>query len=784
MATSGITKPGDIVVKSIECYNRLIVDRNCNLNVPKAYIEDELTVGIGGNVNMPATTIDFTNSTMNFTGAAITGLTGNITGNLSFQGNIIADGVIATKFYGGTYCGAVKATTISTETLTVTDTILGDLCGSILTDMISEKTMGGGIMMVGDVNGDFFGTFTGASSGTHTGPVVTTSITGGGDIIVTGTLKGDFMGNLMGTGTGSFFGDFCGNASIATLTPKAPATNIKVNGDLVLTDGNIVQGNLCVDTLFAGNIMNKGMGFINITPGINTPSLVTGNLAIVNLSATNITTGIITATTGCFNVVKTNTILENSPGGIDVNSQTRFNANVCITDLQLGTVSSKIMGEPIEVLSNIQMGPNSLFADQVCANVLLADQLIGKHGLISLGNTISDVVCANVKVLTPLLVEKHPGEGILVQGNVVVEPEYTLTANVLGNVANIDTIYSELLCSNVIRTDILEGKTGNLITITSNIEATNGLSVDGPVVLNGGLNIVGGAIFDELNVTMLSIDFILPAVENSVTLTGNLDVTETVTANKFTGNSLCINDIYPRNGPSVTLQGNLIVTGNIATPKLTGDSICVDLISPITGTSVTLDGNLLVKGNVTTPKLTGNSICVDLISPITGTSVTLDGNLLVNGNVTADKFMGGNICGDAVWINGIQVLYLQQPAVADASTTAVSLTDNTTGTANQSVENVSTSVGTVTAYVATGGGGVTVTSSAATDLDTTQTGLATLTSEVNTLASTVDTRLGTINDNFADLSDEVNKLVTDVETLRDQLNSALDTLRAHGIIAT
>lgn len=116
MATSGITRPQDIVVKSIECYNRLIIDRNCNLSVPRALVDNELHVGIGGNVIMPATNVSFALATLDFTGAII--------GNLSVQNTVNAD------------TGCFELTQ---------------------TDTIEPKTIGGNVTVNGNVciNGDF-----------------------------------------------------------------------------------------------------------------------------------------------------------------------------------------------------------------------------------------------------------------------------------------------------------------------------------------------------------------------------------------------------------------------------------------------------------------------------------------------------------------------------------------------------------------------------------------------------------------------------------------------------
>ncbi len=93
MATPAFQRIKDIAVKTIECGNRLILDMNANLNVPEIFTDRKLTVDIGGNVIMRACQIDFRNSQINLSGAAIItdgGLT--ITGNLNVTDGLFVGG--------------------------------------------------------------------------------------------------------------------------------------------------------------------------------------------------------------------------------------------------------------------------------------------------------------------------------------------------------------------------------------------------------------------------------------------------------------------------------------------------------------------------------------------------------------------------------------------------------------------------------------------------------------------------------------------------------------------
>ena len=186
MASSTITRHMDIVVKSIECYNMMVLDRNCHLHVPVAVIGEELTVDVGGTVNMPATTIDFTNSTIDFAGATINNFTGNVGGNISFTGNLNVMIITAQDIYGGTYHGNVIGP------------VIGDLCGNVTTSHITEKVPGQGIIIDGDLHiqdhivGDLIGNVVGGFTG-----------------VANGTFNGIANGTFNGVGDGDFFGNFC-----------------------------------------------------------------------------------------------------------------------------------------------------------------------------------------------------------------------------------------------------------------------------------------------------------------------------------------------------------------------------------------------------------------------------------------------------------------------------------------------------------------------------------------------------------------------------------------------
>ena len=359
MATSTISRPGDIVVYSIECFNRMVLDRGCNLSVPSASVDRKIQLDIGGNLCARATTIDFRNATVDFTGASVQGLTANLDSSSLVFDALVAGMVTADKFIGGEFCGDVVGGTVSSTQFT--GPLDGDVCGDITTDSLTEKTGGGGIAVTGTLTGDLAGTFTGSSSGTHTGDIVTDSITHlGSGITVTGTMSGDFDGSfdgmLSGTSTGisgtfdgtfdgTVTGDFCGNAEVFEIISKVstlPITGAVAISGATTSDVSMTAPVGCFETLQTANLEAKTAEPISIDGDLRVGGnliVETGfelgqDLTVENLCATNlelstwalktgtelttpfdldatgqeITALTFTGTTGCFNMVEVDQI--------------------------------------------------------------------------------------------------------------------------------------------------------------------------------------------------------------------------------------------------------------------------------------------------------------------------------------------------------------------------------------------------------------------------------------------------------------------------------------------
>lgn len=514
--------------------------------------------------------------------------------------------------------------------------------------------------------------------------------------------------------------------------------------------------------------------------------------------------------------------LENFTGNISGNLSGNLNVDVVNA---LIVNSDKINGNVCgNITADFLVG--GLYTGCVCGDITTASitEKVTDAGITVTGNLLGDVVGTHIGPVVGSVCGDITTDSIVSKtGTISIAGETLHTGNmdVDGNVmlSNMNNFFVGNVCG-----DIYSGMI-NPKTPGGNVEVTGNLVIG---------NSIGGNFFGNFFGNLIGNIFPLSTVGDFAgTFTGNM-------FGKLSGN-VCGNVV----GGNITgniLTSNVLVSSNIVTTNICANTLQVDCIENknasliIVKDSVLFNKNLSVASNIFTANLEvtngfkfpsgalleadlcGNITTASISEKVAGGNIGIVGNVGFNGLVTsAVSFVGnligsttgkhtGNVCGniepsvgslvfvngslsllglESIYINDVQVVSDQQTAVSDASVaTAVSLTDSTGGTANQTVIDVSSSVGTVTGYTATGVGAITVTSAAGNDLDITQSGLATLTSEVNTKLGLIDTRLDGINDNFADVTDEINKIITDVGDIRTQLNLLLVAVRAHGLIVT
>lgn len=325
MATvCGFGQIPDLACKSLCCYGRVVLDRNCNLFVANANIESVLTVEVGGNVNFTATTVDFKNAAVDFSGASITGLTGEIQGNFTIGELEVLGNLSTNNIFANSVCASVLKGQLTGD-------VVGNLCGNIETYSITAKG-GGDIEVVGNLSGNVTGKLIGDSVGTHCGPVQTDDIsekTVDAGITVMGNLYGTLVGSVCITGdlatdtirektpgsgitfdggiiansvtvdtfSGNLSGEFCGNVVTNSIEPKTPAGEIIISS----TGSVLIPGILTVGTVFIGSL---NLISIAPSPGYDTVT-VEGNLNVQETMYANIV---------CGNVVSANMISSKNPG--------------------------------------------------------------------------------------------------------------------------------------------------------------------------------------------------------------------------------------------------------------------------------------------------------------------------------------------------------------------------------------------------------------------------------------------------------------------------------------
>lgn len=345
---------GDKYVTSIWCGGRLILDEQCFLYAPKIFAEQELTVSIGGDVNMAATNVNFRNSTIDFNGATLENFTGNISGNIS--GNINVDSIsalvmTALAFFGNLY-GNFDGLYVNAQDVIAS----GGLYGTLVTSQIQESIPMGGITVTGALNASTVGLHTGnvqgsiktnliqpqtgttitlqatnttvinnfnVTTGTTTlnGPVnINNTITTNGNIIVNATkrVKGNVEGNIFTNDIYSTFGNITVHSGAGALLVS------NIYGDKIVSNeffgtfyGNLIGNISAIDT--NGNFSGT---FVGASSGTFTGSMQ-GNIVGANATMDVVNANLVRTTT-----LQTDNIEGKANPFINFNEVLIFNENV------------------------------------------------------------------------------------------------------------------------------------------------------------------------------------------------------------------------------------------------------------------------------------------------------------------------------------------------------------------------------------------------------------------------------------------------------------------------
>ena len=462
----------DLRCKSLCCYGRVILDRNCNLFVANANIDKVLTVGIGGNVNFPATTINFKHSTVDFTGATITGFTGNISGDLTL-GDLLVTGNISSK---NIYTSTLTSNIITTNLLV--GSVMGDLMGNISVYNITAKS--GTISIIGNLETNIVGQLTGDSIGTHTGPIITNSITEqtpGADIIVTGNLVGYHVGSMCIATDGVLLTN--------TIEEKTPGAGITMTG-------NVFIGKLTVESFvgvfggtFEGSIITDSITppapgiaaiFIGGSGGINVPGpIVTTQITVSGAPGTIDTQDLIVQGSMTVDNIAPLGPLLTLDGDVKMTENVLIEKDltvdgfVCTPEIRVHIIKEKIQGQGIVLNGNLIAGNITVNDITILSDLTIKGNINTNLANLIAANFIGNLigsVCGNVH--TYHITEKRPGTGIKINGETTVSENLNCEANI-NVIGVIHGNVSGALCGNINVWEIRSKRNDGNIDVYGNV---------------------------------------------------------------------------------------------------------------------------------------------------------------------------------------------------------------------------------------------------------------------------------------------------------------------------
>jgi ABC-type Fe2+-enterobactin transport system substrate-binding protein len=532
-----------------------------------------------------------------------------VTNDVTFA-NVTGEIITADKFTGN-LCGNVEAKNIEVDNLMLTNdlTVPGDVCVTgVQTDEIDSKTTGN-VVVTGNLHPSADQLYDMGTLNQKWNRIVTQ------DITVCGTLTANVMNNTTDSNT-IVANVVCVNDQLLvdTILEKTANAGVMIDGVLVQND-DITAGTIIADKFIGnvcGNIDAKNIEVDNLT--LNNDLVVPGNVCIND------------------QLLVDNILEKTANAGVTIDGVLVQNSNVT-ADKFVGDLCGNVNAESV-VTDDLTVNSDVTFAN-VTADVVTADKFIGNVcGNVDAKNVTTDNlilgsdltvpgdICATGAIQTDEIESKTTGD-VVITGNVhpngdqlydmgtltqkwnrIVTQDITvcgtLTANVMNNTTDSNTIVANVVCVNdQLLVDTILEKTANA-----------GVTIDGVLVQNS--NVTADKFTGNLcgNVESQNIETDNLTVTNDVTFTNVAAMT--ITADKFVGN----------------------VCGNIDAGSVVTDNL-------------TLNGDLTVPGNV----CVDDQLLVDtIIEKTANAGVTIDGVLVQNSNVTADKFTG-SLCGNVMEIN-------------------------------------------------------------------------------------------------------------------------------------
>lgn len=482
----------DIRFKTLCCNGQIVIDKNCDLFSSNAFVESMLTVGVGGDVNFAGTSVDLRQSVVDFAGATVLNLNGNISGNIiagTISGNLVSANIFGTLIgdvFGnlvgdligdilGNIRGNIFAKTFLVQQLTANNLTV---MNCLQTDLLKANNLQSNLCIDSGFAVEF-----------KTGSELRGNICiPGGSIL---NLKEGLTVNLnTAFGTENDGDILYHNGNVTTNLPLGNTNNV------LISDGSTLvwSDTICLETIKANvleaNITTIG-NIIILNPEFN---LVQANTIIIRddlviLPGGNITAPKITANV-CGNLLNANTIVT---GNLCIQGETTFKDDVTLTlgadltleagsDLTIGTTLITQTGTVLDITQDVNIDD-----DLTVCGILIVDTINAKTG----GNNILTTAGTGLTTITSdALVVNNSGtlNGVLAIGAdpiTFTNVGATLTQS-FGNLTfdGADIIINDDLCvGGELSVDTINPKTPNgNISFCGNIEIGNVTTKSGNII--------------------------------------------------------------------------------------------------------------------------------------------------------------------------------------------------------------------------------------------------------------------------------------------------------------
>jgi hypothetical protein len=559
------------------------------------------------------TTSEITNTTVSINSYAslqvlnITAANADITGNVTFSGNIVGDLGVTGNITGGNLNSNAAVTG-------VTITASGNLEGgnAVITGDVSSATVtASGNVLAGNVN----------SNAAVTGVTVT----------ATGNLVG---GNANITNAvNSTSVNATGNVLAGNLNSNAAVTGVTVTASGNLVGNNaVITGDVSTTSLTAtGNL--SGLQFQSTSTTLRAPTI--GNTAgervrlydFANVSKTNYAIG-----------VETSAIWM----GVDTNLEGQgfkwYGSEIEIA--RLSAVGNLVLAGNLQANANITGVTITASGNLVGNNAVVTNDVSAASGTFS-GN----VSAGNISTSGELAVASIAASGNITGGNLVSNADVTtVSVTASGNVdaGNVNsnaaitgvtiTASGNLVGGNAVITGDVSAATGSFTgNVTADYFIGNGsqlTGIDATQIQNGNSNVKIATANGNVTISVTGTSNVVVFTPTSVEVDGEVNASGNVLAANINANGTIT-------GASATIAGN-VDSGNVnttgvyaATGDYTGNVVAGNITAnaDITGVTVTATGNV-----------TGGNIATTGIAQVgfleVDNNALITGNLVIQGNLT------------------------------------------------------------------------------------------------------------------------------------------------------